>query len=283
MKLLVLSDLHLEFAPFVPEPAAVEAADVVVLAGDISPGTKAISWARQAFAGKPVVYVAGNHEFYRCDWDKLPGALREEAKKHDVHFLESEAVTIEGVRFLGATLWTDFELFGPDRKHEAMREAGRVMNDFRLIKARALAVERHAARPQGSPWKLSPAHTLRRHREALAWLEAELALKEGEGKAEAGKTVVVTHHLPSHRSVALEYQEDLLSAIYASELPRDTLLGASLWIHGHAHSSFDYRLWDQARGHAVRVLCNPRGYPLSRLRPGEFENPAFDPGLLVEV
>jgi len=112
MKLLVLSDLHLEFAPFVPEPAAVAAADVVVLAGDISPGTKAIAWARQAFPGKPVVYVAGNHEFYRCDWDKLPGALREEAKKHDVHFLENEAVTIEGVRFVGATLWTDFALFG---------------------------------------------------------------------------------------------------------------------------------------------------------------------------
>jgi len=179
MKLLVLSDLHLEFAPFVPDPAAVEAADVVVLAGDISPGTKAIAWAHQAFAGKPVVFVAGNHEFYRCDWDKLPGALREEAKKHDVHFLENETVTIEGVRFLGATLWTDFALFGEQRRAEAMREAGRVMNDFQLIKARALAVERHAVRLEGSPWKLSPAHTLRRHRESLAWLQAELASGDG--------------------------------------------------------------------------------------------------------
>jgi len=283
MKLLVLSDLHLEFAPFVPEPAAVAAADVVVLAGDISPGTKAISWARQNFPGKPVVFVAGNHEFYRGDWDKLPGALREEAKQHGVHFLENEAVTIEGVRFVGATLWTDFALFGQDKRAEAMREAGRVMNDFRLIKARALAVQTPMARPQGSPWKLSPAHTLRRHRESLAWLQGELASGEGKSKAEPGKTVVVTHHLPSSRSVAPQYKEDLLSAIYASNLPHETLLGASLWIHGHAHASFDYRLWDQARGHAVRVLCNPRGYPLSRLRPGEFENPAFDPALLVEV
>lgn len=67
MKLLVLSDLHVEFAPFVPDPAAVEAADVVVLAGDVSNGVKGIAWARQAFADKPVVYVVGNHEFYRCD------------------------------------------------------------------------------------------------------------------------------------------------------------------------------------------------------------------------
>ena len=63
LKLLVLSDLHLEFAPFMPAPAAVDAADVVVLAGDICNGTKAIPWARQAFGSKPVVYVAGNHEF----------------------------------------------------------------------------------------------------------------------------------------------------------------------------------------------------------------------------
>lgn len=65
MKIHVLSDLHIEFAPFVPDPAAVEAADVIVLAGDISTGTQAIPWARKTFAAKPVIYIAGNHEFYR--------------------------------------------------------------------------------------------------------------------------------------------------------------------------------------------------------------------------
>ncbi|MBH2018492.1 MAG: metallophosphoesterase [Burkholderiales bacterium] len=275
LKLLVLSDLHVEFAPFVPDPAAVEAAGVVVLAGDISNGTKGIAWAREAFGSKPIIYVAGNHEFYRFHWTKLLDQLREQARLHDVHFLESEAVTIEGVRILGATLWTDFELFGKDKKSLAMRESARVMNDFQLIKARALPVERTLVRPEGSPWKLSPAHTLRRHCETLAWLRAELAL------GEPGKTVVVTHHYPSERSVAPRYTDDMVSAIYGSNLPDDVLLGAAVWIHGHAHDSFDYRIRDGAR--SVRVVCNPRGYPLSRLDPGVFENPDFDPGLMVEV
>ncbi|MFZ3141250.1 metallophosphoesterase [Polaromonas sp.] len=275
LNILVLSDLHLEFAPFVPDPAAVDAADVVVLAGDICNGTKAIAWARQAFADKPVVYVAGNHEFYRFHWTKLLDQLREQARLHGVHFLEDDTVTIEGVRFLGATLWTDFALFGEDTRSLAMRESAKLMNDFHLIKARPLPVERTLVRPDGSPWKLSPAHTLRRHRETLAWLRAELPL------GEPGRTVVVTHHLPSERSVAPRYKEDMLSAIYASRLAQDVLLGAAVWIHGHAHTSFDYRVEGPER--SVRVVCNPRGYPLSRLRPGEFENPGFDPGLMVEA
>lgn len=275
LDILVLSDLHLEFAPFQPDPAAVEAADVVVLAGDISNGTKAIAWARQAFGAKPVVYVAGNHEFYRFHWTRLLDQLREQARLHGVHFLENEAVILGGVRFLGATLWTDFELFGLDKKSLAMREAARGMNDFQLIKARPLPVERTLVRPDGSPWKLSPAHTLRRHRETLAWLRAELA------RGDPDRTVVVTHHLPSGRSVAPRYAQDMLSAIYASNVAQDVLLGAAVWIHGHAHTSFDYRIGEPER--SVRVVCNPRGYPLSRLRPGEFENPGFDPGLMVEA
>jgi Icc-related predicted phosphoesterase len=275
MKLLVLSDLHVEFAPFVPDPAAVAAADAVVLAGDISNGVKGIAWARQAFAHKPIVYGAGNHEFYRCDWVRLLDELRAQAQVHGVHFLENHAVMIDGVRFLGATLWTDFLLFGEDRKPAAMREAARVMNDFRLIKARALPAQVNMVGPRGSPWKLSPAHTLRRHRESLAWLKSELPL------GEVDKTVVVSHHFPSARSLAPQWTGDLVSAIYGSNLPDELVLGAALWIHGHAHSSFDYRTGQAGR--AGRVVCNPRGYPLGRLHPGAFENPGFDPALVVEV
>jgi len=123
-------------------------------------------------------------------------------------------------------------------------------------------------------WKLNPTHTLRRHRETLAWLKTELPLSESE------KTVVVTHHLPFGRTVAALYANDI-SAIYASNLPQDVLLGAAVWIHGHAHTSFDYQVGD--REGSLRVVCNPRGYPLSRLHPYKFENPGFDSGLMVEV
>ena len=179
------------------------------------------------------------------------------------------------MRFLGATLWTDFELFGQARQHEEMREAGRLMNDFNLVKAKSLPVATTLVRPVGHPWKLSPAHTLARHRQTHAWLQAELL------QGEPARTVVVTHHLPSARSVAPRCKEDMLSALYASHLPEDVLPGAALWIHGRAHTSCDYRMGDQDR--SVRVVCNPRGYPLSRLQPGAFENPGFDPGFMVEV
>ena len=275
LKLLVLSDLHLEFSPFVPDPVTVEKADVVVLAGDISNGTKAIPWARKAFGAKPVVYVAGNHEFYRFDWIKLLDQMRQQARLHGVHFLKRESVTLQGVRFLGATLWTDFELFGPDKRSLAMRESARLMNDFHLIKTKPLSLEQSEVWRHGSMCKLNPTYTLRRHRETLAWLKIELPLSEPE------KTVVVTHHLPSGRSVAPQYANDMVSAIYASNLPQDVLMGAAVWIHGHAHTSFDYQIGDRER--SARVVCNPRGYPLSRLRPGEFENPGFDPGLMVEL
>ena len=274
MKLYVLSDLHVEFAPFVPDLAAAEAADVVVLAGDVSNGVKGIAWARQAFADKPVVYVVGNHEFYRCDWVRLLDELRAQAQVHSVHFLENDAVTIDGVRFLGATLWTDFLLFGEDQKPAAMREAARVMNDFQLIKARALPAQVNMVGPHGSPWKLSPAHTLRRHRESLAWLKAQLPL------GEADKTVVVSHHFPSVRSLAPQWADDLVSAIYGSNLPDEVVSGTALWIHGHAHSSFDYRIGQASR--AGRVVCNPRGYPVLWFK-DEFENARFDPALLVEI
>jgi predicted phosphodiesterase len=84
----------LELFKFEPDSAAVAAADVIVLAGDIHKGSRAIPWARAAFPDKPIVYVAGNHEYYDHYWFMLIDELRAEAKIHNVHFLENDAVTI---------------------------------------------------------------------------------------------------------------------------------------------------------------------------------------------
>lgn len=111
-RLLVLSDLHVEFAPFVPDATVLQGVDAVVLAGDIHQGTRGIEWARKTFSSLPVIYVAGNHEFYGHHWDRLLDELRAAAELWDVHFLENDAVSLGGVRFLGCTLWSDFEYFG---------------------------------------------------------------------------------------------------------------------------------------------------------------------------
>lgn len=120
MKILILSDLHIEFAPFRPEPAAVETADVIVLAGDISTGTEAIPWARKTFVGKRIIYVAGNHEFYQHHWSKLLAELRDLAAGYGIHYLENDSVTINRVRFMGCTFWTDFDYFGRGKRHQNM-------------------------------------------------------------------------------------------------------------------------------------------------------------------
>ena len=114
MKLLVLSDLHLEFgrlSTVIDGRGIEEGADVVVLAGDIAEGERGIRWARETLISKEIIYVAGNHEFYSHGFEALTDRMREVARQMDVHFLERDEVMIGGVRFLGTTLWTNFELY----------------------------------------------------------------------------------------------------------------------------------------------------------------------------
>jgi Icc-related predicted phosphoesterase len=286
LKLLVLSDLHLELADFEPDSVSVEASDVVVLAGDIHQGTKGIAWARKTFPDKPIIYVAGNHEFYHFHWEKLLSDLREEAFNHEVHFLENDSVNIGAVRFLGATLWTDFDYLGRSRRSQAMREAENRLNDYRLITAgippselidiyqrkERMSVTVGPGRPYES--ELTAAHTIKRHQDSLEWLRNELP------KGARSRTVVVTHHYPHQNSTAVRFQKDLLTPAFGSRLPIEMLTQASLWIHGHTHDSADYGITHG--GNAVRVLCNPRGYPLG-VRTAPFENPRFDSRRLVDL
>src|SRR5690606_30137888 len=96
-------------------------------------GAHGIIWARETWPDQPIVYVAGNHEFYNRTHATVLKTLRAAASDTGVHFLDDEEVIIDGVRFLGATLWTDFRLFGNGRQQQAMRDAQECMNDFRII------------------------------------------------------------------------------------------------------------------------------------------------------
>jgi len=270
MKILVLSDLHLEFAgnaDFLPPAAAVEASDLIVLAGDIHAGTLGIAWAAKNFPQRPVLYVAGNHEYYDAEIDATAAAIRAAADRTpNVRFLDNAVATIGDVRFVGATLWTDFELFGAAFRDQCQAAAAEYINDFRLIRWAA------GTPPTGdlpSPI-FTPADSVRLHGVARDFVDREL------GRAHAGPTVVITHHLPSGASVSPRYQTIATSAAFASRL--ESLIERHrprLWIHGHAHDSFDYEVA------ATRVVCNPMGYP-RRQHPLK-ENAAFDPGLLLEI
>ncbi len=267
MRLLVLSDLHVEFAPMAALVGAQridEGVDVVVLAGDIHVGVQGLVWARETFPHKTIVYVAGNHELYDGDWDLGLQLMCENAHDLGIHFLENNCVDINGLRFLGCTLWTDFELFGADQRDAAMAVARRTMVDYRAITKGPSPNDQSTGLMQA----LQPWDTWERHQQSRAWLDRALA------QAEPRRTVVVTHHYPSYQSTAVIYQNDLGTAAFGSNL--EHWMGrAALWIHGHTHTSFDYRI------KSTRVVCNPRGYPLHRK--GGFENPVFDPACWIDV
>jgi len=267
MRLLVLSDLHIEVAPFTAQPLQV---DLVVLAGDIHNGAPAIPWARAAFPNHPIVQIAGNHEFYDGEYHAVLAGLRAAAREEGVHFLENDAAVFQGVRFLGCTLWTDHRVLeAPGRAPampaaQAMAASRRANPDFSAIR---LAQAPHAG---AQPRAFTPEDAADLHQRSKDWLAGELA------QPFAGPTVVVTHHLPSWRSVNPLYASSPSNAAFVSDL--DPLVErADLWIHGHTHASCAY-----AAGRA-RVVCNPRGYPKASADAVTFENPAFDPGLIVEL
>lgn len=259
MRLLILSDLHHEvWRGGAPDPdPAISQPDVVVLAGDIDTGTKAVAWADATFPRLPVLYVHGNHEGYGHHLDIVLTELATLCAATDnVYFLHQSAIVLEGVRFLGVPLWTDFRLFGDDKRLAAVSAAQECMNDYRRIH---LATKGYR--------KLRASDTAQFHHTQRRWLEQTLA------EPFAGKTVVITHMAPSFRSVPPEYQADLVSAAFASNL--DHLAEhADLWIHGHTHTSMDYRIGK------CRVVANPRGY---MLRGGGPENHAFDRHLVLEI
>lgn len=281
MKIQVASDLHLEFLEEkFPKFHGLNPtdADVLLLPGDIHRDIKA-AWVFAEWA-VPVLYVLGNHETYGHDVAKVhqsahlligPGAVvhnyadgRLWTGAPTVRYLEESMYVQENVRFLGCTLWTDYALIHRDMVKRCMEYAETRIKDHRLIReGRDVFTARHA---------------LARHRHNLAWLVEQLATPFD------GKTVVMTHHGPHYKSTHPRYAGDLLNAAFVSNLEELILeYQPDLWVHGHVHDTFDYMV-----GKKSRVIANPRGYPKNRGEaqyPDElvFENPHFNPSLVIEI
>ncbi len=250
MRLHVLSDLHLEQQPLAPPSVP---ADVVVLAGDVGRGTAGIGWARELADGRPVLYVAGNHEFYGHAWPGLIDELRGAAAGSTVCVLENDATVVGGVRFLGCTLWSDFDFDGPERREAAMRICERAVNDYSQVLF------------DGGARTLAAADTRDAHLASRRWLDERLA------EPFDGATVVVTHHAPLIRSRPSSALWRAVAGAFVSDLT--ALMGeerVALWIFGHTHRPADV----EVRG--TRVVSNPRGYPHEPVA-------EFDPGLVVEL
>ena len=267
MKLQLLSDLHLESHPgFVPEPAP--DAEVLVLAGDIGSyqnGSALTELGDPDFGlGRfsplrgwpvPVLFVPGNHEYDGLDFDATHARLRETCARLGITWLERESVVLQGVRFVGTTLWSDFDALGPlagGPMSEAVPTHTPPSGYTAQLKARAKAfraanfyLRKTGTTRHGEPWL---AEAMRE--EALAcqeWLRKTLRTPH------TGASVVVTHFAPSLRSADPRYGLTPGTAGFCNAL--DALLPhAQLWLHGHLHCPSDYL-------HAgCRVVANPLGY-----------------------
>ena len=268
MRAQVFSDLHVDVARVKPISIA-DGVEVVVVPGDVCEGV------REAFVELrtivpleiPIVFTIGNHELYGGFYAHELALARVAAPDHNVVLLENDAVMIDKVRFVGATAWTDYRIFGDSNAAAAMAAARDGMNDHKRIGWRKV------------PWeRFRPQEALMLHARARAFFAEAFAVQHD------GPTVAVTHHAPSFRSVAERFKSDILTAAFASSLAddllKDGLIGTEVgsatvqskidfWFHGHVHNSCDYLIG------STRVIANPHGYGR--------ENLTFDPCLVVEI
>jgi predicted phosphodiesterase len=240
MRLWIMSDLHLDVNaayPFsLPQPKP--AHDAVILAGDLCEGIdRGVDWIETVgLNSQPVVCVPGNHEFYGQERRAaLAAGHASAAMRRNVHVLDRQRLDLGTVTILGATLWTDYRLYGTPE--DSMRTAERYLSDHRMIS-------------EGDSAKgFSAAHALAEHALSADWLAREIAIGR-----DAGRTlVVVTHHAPSPKSVSQRFQGHPLTAAFASDLEH-LFEGVALWVHGHTHRHCDHTVG------GTRVINNPRGY-----------------------
>ncbi|MGY2263233.1 metallophosphoesterase [Pseudomonas sp. SDO55104_S430] len=253
MRIALLSDMHLSVNA-IPFPKV--EADIVVLAGDIARPARAIEWA--SACPLPILYVAGNHEFYGSDLASTYEQLRDLSRGTRITVLERSEHVHGGVRFLGCTLWSDYRLFdeGPQRDL-GVDMATDLIRDFSHIRI-----------APDFPELFTPAVSQLIHLQTVAWLD------DCFRRDSTTPTVVISHFAPTRSSIAPMFAESPINSSFVSDLEEKIRQWRPvLWLHGHTHGSFDYRVGN------TRVVCNPRGYAGN----GVNENPEFNGALVLEI
>ena len=246
MKLQILSDLHIDSYTRQSHPAGhipKTDADIVLVAGDTANSAHGMPWLQEQAARLqvPLITIAGNHEYFNEDvlsfdkklanWDNYDAASNE-----GLRVLQCQYMDIGDIRILGCTLWTDYQYQATE---ETMSDAMLFMRDYSQIYAGELM--------------FSPEISVRIHKAHRQWLQQALITAKALGK----KTVVMTHHSISALSVSEKYAKLPSNAAFVSDLSgwMHEDWAPALWVHGHTHEAFDYRI-----GH-TRVIVNPRAYP----------------------
>lgn len=277
----LISDIHLEFC-FYKDVIPKNASEInLILAGDIAPVDKNYLYRfleQVCSTYKNVIYVCGNHEFY----DNSITNGRDKIKQSTTHLsnlyiLENDVIYIDDVRIIGSTLWTDAKKGDPWIK--LLIEGA--MNDYRKIRI---------GDSKGYPYKrkFRINDMIGEHLRSINFIINEL--KKDYDK----KTLVISHHAPTEKSVPEKYKDKDINFAYFSYLEELFYnYNIDIWVHGHTHSSFDYKINDS------RIICNPRGYSTSKVFEKDIntnnidhdffkqifinENRTYDPNKIFEI
>jgi hypothetical protein len=254
VKIQLMSDLHLEGHPdYRPRPAP--GAELLVLAGDIGSYQRRSRLADSDFGlarfspkqdwPVPVLYVPGNHEYDLLDFDETHARLREACDRLGITWLEREELVFGDLRFVGTTLWADFDALvtRPGEPEPTVQE--QLRQRHKAYRAANFYLEKAASTRYGRPWL------------AEGWREQALVcqqwLREALARPFDGTTVVVTHFAPSLRSADPRYGVTPSTAGFCNSL-EDLMAQAQFWLHGHLHCQHDYV---EA---GCRVVANTLGY-----------------------
>ena len=272
MQVRIMSDIHLEFSDFKIPDLPSDRDVVLILAGDIGLVHKAnlkdvyIPFLTRADVQfRKTILIMGNHEHYGGSFRRTRAVLQDAislAKLENVVLLEKESYVLDDVAFIGATLWTDCDKHSPHANYLFHR-----MSDSRVIRTGPTALLPYER-------KFSADASWVDHAQARNFIFREIPIQ----KAAGNKTVIVTHHGPTMRSIHPMYAGSDMNMFYASELTNEVMdTNPVLWIHGHTHKQFDYLVDESLEQCQTRVVVNPRGYH------GHEDTSGFNETLVVEV
>ena len=238
IKIALMSDLHLDVGNFKVDPIE---ADLCIIAGDVCEvaAGSPIEWAKRNIPNMPVYFIPGNHDFYGGRIGNVLNRWRKQVKNSNVHLLYNEVANFGSINIIGSPLWSGLNWVDPIQYAHLIRILKFRIADFSCIYTSG-----------GAGWEVS--HMLYEFKVAVEFLERELAKQDDKFK------LVVTHWAPSKQSISSQFEGEELNPYFINDLP-DLVKKSNLWIHGHTHDPFDYRLGnDPNKG---RVICHPRGYP----------------------
>jgi predicted phosphohydrolase len=257
MKIHLISDLHLEHGDM-----TLPGGEVLLLAGDICEAIElgknnynpnyfpiaAMKLREDRFLRffheevtkyQKAFYIAGNHEYWKSKFHKVHDLMRNNVPENTT-VLDKDCFEYNGVLFIGATLWTNFN----DRDPMTVYKSSIIMNDYAKITVKKNDVYR----------KMITSDVYEEHVHAMARIEQFLKTNNETDKL---PVVVMSHHAPTMQSIPAYYRNKFeMNGNYASDLSFTILENPAIkvWVHGHIHEQLQYQVGD------TWVLCNPRGY-----------------------